>query len=208
MWDHRHGAPPPGYDGYMIINQDGNPVWYKESPERIAQKYIQYQKQYGPIPTLIIFPHQAPDAFLEHGIVHGIEILASNEGKMKMKLVHKDPYIHIPIDLNPLKYGLLRYEIRVLDVERNAPPSLVAQLYFHGPGQNYDESHSFQQIVSPDGKWHTISYELFTFRSWVEQTSVKGLRFDFLNHKGTIEVRNIYLVNDPKTISDWLKQNE
>lgn len=187
------GAVPPGFDGWIIDGDANPPTWERRERGDPIRAYLEHQQaRDGAIPSM------AP---LATGItpamgLYGLEVLADIDGVAEFRARHADPHVALVVDIAPMDYGLLRYDLRV-DPAPGVPGRVTTQVYYSSPGSGYSESRSISAEVPADGGWHTVEFPLFLSSEWLAAPRINRLRFDWIDAQASFAVRRVILDNDP-----------
>ena len=125
----------------------------------------------------------------------GAEARTAGPDWLRIRLLDSDPNVSLKVAIDPLAYGVLRYELRIVSLEGKSAPG-ATQVYFRREGQEFDELKSMSREVPADGAWHELRLPLFQNPRWIDNGTIDALRLDLLDRAGAVELRGLRLEND------------
>jgi hypothetical protein len=193
-WDTRDSPPPDGFSGYVLENVGGNPRWHREDSRAAMRAYLDHPEK-GQSLTLPLVDDSAPGRPGASLFWRGAEARTAGPDLLQIRLLDSDPNVSLKVAIDPLAYGVLRYELRIVSLVGKSAPG-TTQVYFRREGQEFDELKSMSREVPGDGAWHELRLPLFQNPRWIDNGAIDALRLDLLDRAGTVELRGLRLEND------------
>lgn len=187
--DYRNSSPPPGFDGWIFTNVDGEIQVTRVSQDAILQRFLDHQRMLPePMPTLQPFANGLEAA--QPIWKNDLEVESDEAGILQLRATGTDPWVAKPVGLRALDYGMVSFEIRFPDPS-TPRGTQYSQLYYRAAGASFDEYHSIIREVEPSTDWQRVEFPLFDRANWQELEQIDSLRFDFIAERGPFEVRNV-----------------
>jgi hypothetical protein len=193
-WDIHDAPPPDGFSGYVIEGSGATVRWRREDARAAVRDYLGREAE-APAASRALLDGTRAESPGGGLFLRAAEAQPSGPDSLIVRLLDSDSSVALKTSIDPLSYGVVRYDLRILSVDA-VPGSAVTQVYFRREGQEFDELKSVRAEVPADGAWHEVRWALFQNPRWVHNGTIDYLRLDLLDRKATVELRAPELQND------------